>query len=85
MPKADPAVPHVVASLVVNELADVMSSDRLSMVAHHQANARELFFGAWAACCPHIMVVLFAQGQRRAQIGSLLLRNHDIAGHKGGA
>lgn len=38
MAEANSAVSHVVASLVVDELADMMRSNRLPMVAHHQAN-----------------------------------------------
>ena len=82
MAEANSAVSHVVACLIVDELTDMMRSDRLPMVAHHQANTCQFFFGAGAACCPYIMVILFTQGQRRTQIGSLLLRNHDIASHK---
>ena len=82
MSEANSAVSHIVASLIVHEIADMMSSDRLPVVAHHQANTIQFFLGTGAACCPHIMVVLFTQGQRRTQIGSLLLRNHDISSHK---
>ena len=85
MLEADPAIAHVVAGLVINELAYMVGSDRLSMVTHHQAYPAKFFLCSGASSRPHIVIILFAQRQSGAQIGSLLLRNHDITGDERGA
>ena len=74
--EADSAVAHIITSFVVDEVTDLMSSDRLTVVTHHKPNAAQFLLGASGT---YVVIVLLAKRQRGTHIRPLLLRNHDIA------
>ena len=83
--KPNPAVSQIGGPVVTcAEFSDRMGSDGLSVVTHHQSSDPAKFF-LGSTSRPHIVVILLAQGQRGTQIGSLLLRDHDIASDEGSA
>lgn len=80
MVKADPAVSHV-ASFVINQVSNLMLSDGLVMVTHHETDTVELLVRTRPSPA-HVLITLLAKRQCRAHIRSLLLRDHDIACNK---
>ena len=81
--KANLAIPYV-TSFVVQQVTDLMLSDWLLVLAHHEADPREFLLVSHSPADPsNIVIVLLAQRQRRAHVSSLLLANYDIARDQG--
>ena len=77
--KPNPAISQIGGPVVCcTQFSDRMGSDGLPVVTHHQSSDPAKFF-LGSTSRPHIVVILLAQRQRSTQIGSLLLRNHDVA------
>lgn len=59
MVQANPTVSHI-SSLIVYQVPNLMLPDGLPMVAHHESDSTELFFGPSLPDPSHVLAILLA-------------------------